>query len=65
MDMFAREPRVAPEVVSLGKLLDVDLTRYFTLTRQGRLRKRDMVKCLQALARREGIDLRELAAMAA
>lgn len=64
METVMNAQQVAPVVVTIGELLNVDLTRYFKLTRQGRLHKRDMMKCLRALAQRDGVDLRELAAEA-
>lgn len=61
MKTITRTQRISPYVIKLGQALDADLTTIFKLKRDGSLRKRDLVKCLQTLAWREGIDLCDLA----
>jgi hypothetical protein len=60
MTTIANVQRISPQVISLGHLLNTDLAKTFKLKRDGSLRKRDVVKCLQVLAWRQGIDLGDL-----
>ncbi len=60
MTTIVNTQRISPQVISLGHLLNTDLAKSFKLKKDGSLRKRDVVKCLQALAWRQGIDLGDL-----
>jgi hypothetical protein len=62
MKTITRTQRISPDVIKLGQALDADLTTVFKLKRDGSLRKRDLKKCIWALAAKHQIDLRELAA---
>jgi len=48
-------------IAQIGQLLNIDLTKEIRLTRRGEFRKRDALRCIQALAHRYQIDLRAVA----